>query len=575
MTNRDPRYFINGTVSESEKENDQRLFHSFTLPSHSAKLQKLNISFNNKNDNDKNNRQDEILNISENNEIIEQANYQNSSRASNLYSRIYDDYSREFEISQLSEFHEDIGNFNLFKEGIKDDNNGDNFLNSDISSLKKENMSKEILFNGTDIDDSFIVEQFCVEELIFDKSEENNEIPILFKNEKENNKEKKIDTSFDKCDKKEKKKILLDFVKRFEEDDCKNKIWVDEKKQSFGTKENHKDNQEKSKSPEKPKKKIEFITNKQLKDINNLKKVQKDKKEKKVTFLIENKNKSFTKEGLSNENKNFQENSNSSTKDSKTSNISYNISYKGQINTSSNILKTENLNNISCITFDVKNKIMENISNWQKEEEKVGQIFNIAKISKDNPRLNKSLYYNSVINDSNINKSDYIKNNLSFDDIIKFPDKIKKLEDKLLTNKRNRVKDELKPHMSKLYDFEKNIYREFRIYLFEKKEIYKKEPSLDIKFWELIDINDISKTEIEIEGNKYKDYTHELMKYLFSKDGIPKIYEEFLKDNTFHKNYISKNAKRQKYKNYESYEKYRNNFHKIYCDKYEENDLDL
>ena len=76
MTNLDPRYFINGTVSESEKENDQRLFHSFTLPSHSAKLQKLNISFNNKNDNDKNNRQDEILNISENNEIIEQANYQ-------------------------------------------------------------------------------------------------------------------------------------------------------------------------------------------------------------------------------------------------------------------------------------------------------------------------------------------------------------------------------------------------------------------------------------------------------------------------------------------------------------------
>ena len=99
------------------------------------------------------------------------------------------------------------------------------------------------------------------------------------------------------------------------------------------------------------------------------------------------------------------------------------------------------MNNISCITFDVKNKIMENISNWQKEEEKVGQIFNIAKISKDNPRLNKSLYYNSVINDSNINKSDYIKNNFSFDDTIKFPDKIKKLEDKLLTKKRDRVKD--------------------------------------------------------------------------------------------------------------------------------------
>ena len=129
-------------------------------------------------------------------------------------------------------------------------------------------------------------------------------------------------------------------------------------------------------------------------------------------------------------------------------------------------------------------------------------MFNITKINKDNPRLNKSLYYNSVINDSNINKSDYIKNNLSFDDIIKFPDKIKKLEDKLLTKKRDRVKDELKPHMRVLYDFEKNIYREFRIYLFEKKEIYKNDPSLDIKFWELIDINDISKTEIEIEGNK-------------------------------------------------------------------------
>ena len=65
-------------------------------------------------------------------------------------------------------------------------------------------------------------------------------------------------------------------------------------------------------------------------------------------------------------------------------------------------------------------------------------MFNITKINKDNPRLNKSLYYNSVINDSNINKSDYTKNNLSFDGIIKFPDKIKKLENKLLTKKRDR-----------------------------------------------------------------------------------------------------------------------------------------
>ncbi len=131
--------------------------------------------------------------------------------------------------------------------------------------------------------------------------------------------------------------------------------------------------------------------------------------------------------------------------------------------------------------------------------------------------------------------------------------------------------------MRTLGDFEKNIYREFSDYLIEKENEndIKDNASLDKNFWNLIHTKNISKSNLEFEGNKIKSYSYNLIKYIFSKDDISNIYEDFLKDNYFHQKYILKNKKRYKYKNNNSYELYRKNIHKIYCEKFKENELEL
>ena len=128
--------------------------------------------------------------------------------------------------------------------------------------------------------------------------------------------------------------------------------------------------------------------------------------------------------------------------------------------------------------------------------------------------------------------------------------------------------------MRTLYDFEKNIYREFASYLSDNEEKYKNTPGLDDEFWKIIHIKDISKSNKEFEGKKIKSFSHKLIKYIFSKD-ISNIYENFLKDKDFHKNYISQNKKRTEYKNNNSYQLYKKNIHKIYCKKYKESEFEL
>ena len=63
---------------------------------------------------------------------------------------------------------------------------------------------------------------------------------------------------------------------------------------------------------------------------------------------------------------------------------------------------------------------------------------------------------------------------------------------------------------------------------------------------------------------------HNLMILLFSIDGTLELYEKFLDDTEFHRVYNLKARTKMR-----AFEIYRKNFHKIYCDKYKETDLEL
>ena len=177
--------------------------------------------------------------------------------------------------------------------------------------------------------------------------------------------------------------------------------------------------------------------------------------------------------------------------------------------------------------------------------------------------------------DSRINKMEDVHNNLSANNIEHIQDKTDESGEELLKLKRKRFTELIKSEMRTLYDFEKNIYREFASYLSDNEEKYKNTPGLDDEFWKIIHIKDISKSNIEFEGKKIKSFSHKLIQYIFSKDEISNIYENFLKDKDFHRNYISQNKKRTEYKNNNSYQLYKKNIHKIYCKKYKESEFEL
>ena len=142
----------------------------------------------------------------------------------------------------------------------------------------------------------------------------------------------------------------------------------------------------------------------------------------------------------------------------------------------------------------------------------------------------------------NINKNENPLNNLSANNIANFQSKKDEFEEELKNNdtflnlKRDRVKEKIKDNMRTLGDFEKNIYREFSDYLIEKENEndIKDNASLDKNFWNLIHTKNISKSNLEFEGNKIKSYSYNLIKYIFSKDDISNIYEDFLKDINYY-----------------------------------------
>ena len=308
---------------------------------------------------------------------------------------------------------------------------------------------------------------------------------------------------------------------------------------------------------------------------------------------------------------------NSSTKDSMTLNNSSNNRSNVLVGISSDISNLDNSNKFSSIDKDSKNNNLNNTMNNLnyiqifKDKQKIFHISKetkLNKIFKDDIKLNigeKDTINISGINLELKNESEIIQNshislpNKSFifpmeldenkkpninvfgEPIFNIPNKNNKKaknskDDELLKKKRNRVVDEIQTQIKKYQDLEKRIYREFREYL-RKNEKYKEIKGVSEEFWEKYLNKDISKANIIIEGKKIKSYCHELIKYLFSIDDISKIYEEFLNDKKFHEDYMNNiNEKNENIIIYKStFEFYRKNMHKIYCDKYEESDLEL
>jgi len=554
---------------ESDTENGQILNYPFNVPNLNNTIpQKVNNSLDNINDGDfnnilnaKNKQNNEEFFMTENNEIIEQMKDINSNQKSNFYSGL-EEYIYLSEEKQINDdvvhLYENSENYDTFKQGIKSNNKSNQIQNFD-TKIDKIDIKNEIIFNGMDIDDSFIVEQFCVEELINGETDEDSN---SYPTKKEEKNERNLNNSCKGDDYEKTKKILKEFIEK-KEGELKFEFWDDNdfgetKEPNFETTENLNENHGKVKAS-KISEQIE--SNKDEKsDISNLKrKTLKNTETNKNIFYIEKKNKSVIKTDSFNEVKVLQDKSNSSTKDSLSSNNASNSLFKSQVCLFSDISNVEHKNSIFNITKISKDESYIFDSNFAfKQDSEILQKFNI-----------------SSINGSRINKFENVHNNLSANNIEHFQDETYEADEEFLKSKRKRFTKLIKSEMRTLYDFEKNIYREFASYLSDKEEKYKNISSLDDNFWEIIHIKDISKSNIEFEGKKIKSFSHKLIKYIFSKDEISNIYEDFLKDKVFHKKYISQHIKRTEYKNNNSYQLYKKNIHKIYCKKYKESEFEL
>ena len=301
----------------------------------------------------------------------------------------------------------------------------------------------------------------------------------------------------------------------------------------------------------------------------------------------------------------------------------YDALLKELINDSCNIIigfstenpNYENSNNIYPVTKDNKNEIYDDSSidktvdyllskKRNKEFEKKWNIYKLSKLNKipeeektfnietkdkvylpvNNIELNKD----SVISiDSDISIPNNFNQNNSINNIIKNGSQKNRINVQNYYNntnikrprngdaiktKREIVKEVIKNDMKSLGDIEKYIYREFKEYLKQNRDNF----HLYNGFWDAFFAHRAKKGPVIsciVNGKKYEynSHTHDLMILLFSIDGTLELYEKFLEDEEFHRVYNLK--ARTKYMR--AFEIYRKNFHKIYCDKYKEADLEL
>ena len=311
--------------------------------------------------------------------------------------------------------------------------------------------------------------------------------------------------------------------------------------------------------------------------------------------------------------KNLSNINNINTKDNNTFNNTQNNLINGLSGKSSNVNYAEIGNNINSNDISKKNDSLNNLLSKKRKRERK-KIFEINKSAKYGKRLEDKKKLNSdkngkffVIKNNNelkqepkvaINSSPppqtnsmkndkSVKQNKNQDKIFKVLEYYRiskeiKSKEEIIKKKRDKIEGIFRSKLPlvkgkserqlNLGDIQRYNYRKFKKYLKKKKDEYK----LNNYFWDAFfapkkDGEPVLELTINKENIKFPSHSHKLMTFLFSiDDGISDLYENLLKDKDFQNNYeVDKESP-----NVYIYKFYGKNLHKIYCDKYEESDLD-
>ena len=234
------------------------------------------------------------------------------------------------------------------------------------------------------------------------------------------------------------------------------------------------------------------------------------------------------------------------------------------------IFNNKNLNNKSAFIEDNPNlrTIFNTIRTRDKEMPNINMKSKTRKKLKDYEKLNTDKNFksysrrnnNELIQEEILQNSHFLFHNNSIKNDSSISPVVKKLfiveycdnnsresekkRDKLIKKKRDIVKEKIKHVIKeeiKLDDIEKYIYREFKDYLKENRDKFQ----LYNCFWDVYFTRKIKNEPILIytkngEKLKFKSYSHDLMKLLFSINDTLDLYEKFLEDKNFHFNYLKR-----------------------------------
>ena len=291
--NHDRLYFNNSNKVEPDSNSEQSLNNPFNILNlKNNNSEQINMSLDDINNVDisinnldaKSEQHYRKIFMAQNKEMSEQIDNSNSDQKSILKGSIINDKLEEKEISQI--YYNNPFNFKTNLE-----NEVEEFYEDFLEKVSTKNDSPEILFCGMDINDSFIVEQFCVEELLNDG--ETKKINS-YSNEKEekDKKKKKLNISCNENTYQKTKKILTLFLEKKEGETkfekCNNKDFENIKKTNFEAKENQDENLEKVKASE-ISEKIEFNKNEKSEISDSNKKELNNTETNKNIFHIEKK----------------------------------------------------------------------------------------------------------------------------------------------------------------------------------------------------------------------------------------------------------------------------------------------
>ena len=287
--------------------------------------------------------------------------------------------------------------------------------------------------------------------------------------------------------------------------------------------------------------------------------------------------------------KNLSNINNINTKDNNTFNNTQNNLINGLSGKSSNVNYAEIGNNINSNDISKKNdaKYGKRLEDKKKlNSDKNGKFF-VIKNNNELKQEPKVAINSSPPPQTNSMKNDKsVKQNKNQDKIFKVLEYYRiskeiKSKEEIIKKKRDKIEGIFRSKLPlvkgkserqlNLGDIQRYNYRKFKKYLKKKKDEYK----LNNYFWDAFfapkkDGEPVLELTINKENIKFKSHSQKLMTFLFSIDGISDLYENLLKDKDFQNNYeVDKEIP-----NVYIYKFYGKNLHKIYCDKYEESDLD-